>query len=168
MDLTGAFDFLADDFYNHATAMVFGLTASASSWESFQRAIEALTVVFANRSDLVIKQEKFINMITWDNLDSSANVFPAFPCNINKGIMDDVGNPIDIDLPARIYIVDAIMLSPNADHMKMVLAAMKESIFVVMGEPEEELRQCPLAMDKWRDLVIGPWQTVLGLIIDTN
>jgi hypothetical protein len=60
------------------------------------------------------------------------------------------------------------MLSSNANHMKMVLAAMIESIFVVMGEPEEELRQCPLAMDKWRDLVIGPRQTVLGLIIDTN
>ncbi len=34
-DLTGAFGFLADDFYNLATAMVFGSTASASSWESF-------------------------------------------------------------------------------------------------------------------------------------
>ena len=30
-DLTGAFGFLADDLYNLATAMVFGLTASASS-----------------------------------------------------------------------------------------------------------------------------------------
>ncbi len=105
-------------------------------------------------------------MIKWDDLDPLTNIFPAFPCNINRGIMDDVGNPID--LPARIYVDDAIMLSPNADHMKMVLMAMIESIFVVMGEPEEELRQCPLAMDKWRDLVIGPQQTVLGLIIDTN
>ncbi len=34
-DLTGAFGFLADDLYNLATAMVFGSTASASSWESF-------------------------------------------------------------------------------------------------------------------------------------
>ncbi len=34
-DLTGAFGFLADNLYNLATAMVFGSTASASSWESF-------------------------------------------------------------------------------------------------------------------------------------
>ena len=60
------------------------------------------------------------------------------------------------------------MLSPDANHMRMVLAAMIESIFVVMGEPEEEVRQCPLALDKWMDLVISPRQTVLGLIIDTN
>jgi hypothetical protein len=105
-------------------------------------------------------------MIKWEDLDRSANIIPAFPCNINRGIMDDVGNPID--LPACIYVNDAIMLSPNADHMKMVLAAMIESIFVVMGEPEEKFRQCPLAMDKWRDLVIGPQQTVLGLIIETT
>ena len=45
---------------------------------------------------------------------------------------------------------------------------MIESIFTVMGEPNEEIRQCPLAMDKWTELVIGPRQMVLGLIIDTN
>ena len=105
-------------------------------------------------------------MVKWEDLDCSVDIAPAFPCNINKGIMDNVGNPVD--LPTRIYVDDAIMLSPNADHMRMVLAAMIESIFVVMGEPEEEVRQCPLAMDKWMDLVISPRQTILGLIIDTK
>jgi hypothetical protein len=57
-DLTGAFGFLANNLYNLATAMVFGSTASASSWESFRRAIEAFTKVFANRPDLVIKHKK--------------------------------------------------------------------------------------------------------------
>ena len=95
-------------------------------------------------------------MIKWDDPDPLANISPAHLCNINRAIMDDGGNPTN--LPACIYVDDAIMLSPNADHMKMVLAAMIESIFVVMGKLEEELRQCPLAMDKWRDLVIGPRQ----------
>jgi hypothetical protein len=35
-DLTGAFGFIADELYNLATAMVLGLTASASSWEAFR------------------------------------------------------------------------------------------------------------------------------------
>ncbi len=52
--------------------------------------------------------------------------------------------------------------------MKMVLAAMIEAIFTVMGEPNDSVRQCPLAMDKWNELVIGPRQIGLGLIIDTN
>jgi hypothetical protein len=37
-----------------------------------------------------------------------------------------------------------------------------------MGKPDVAVRQCPLAMDKWLELVIGPKQTLLGLIIDTN
>ncbi len=44
-DLTGAFGFLAGGYFNLATAMVFGSTASASSWELFRRAIQALSVV---------------------------------------------------------------------------------------------------------------------------
>ncbi len=28
--------------------------------------------------------------------------------------------------------------------------------------------QCPLSIEKWEELVIGPVQTVLGLTIDTN
>ncbi len=36
-DLTGAFGFIADKLYNLATAMVFGSTASASSWEAFRQ-----------------------------------------------------------------------------------------------------------------------------------
>jgi hypothetical protein len=44
-DLTGAFGFLAGGYFNLATAMVFGSTASASSWEPFRHAIQALTVV---------------------------------------------------------------------------------------------------------------------------
>ncbi len=57
------------------------------------------------------------------------------------------------------------MLALDIDHMKMVLAAMIEAIFFVMGEPNVGVRQCPLAMDKWLELVIGPKCTMLGLIM---
>jgi hypothetical protein len=60
------------------------------------------------------------------------------------------------------------MLGLNVEHMKMVLAATIKAIYVVMGKPNVAVRQCPLAMDKWLELVIGPKQTMLGLIIDTN
>jgi hypothetical protein len=32
---------------------------------------------------------------------------------------------------------------------------MIESIFIAMDEPEEDVCQCPLAMDKWKELVVG-------------
>ena len=70
-DLTGVFGFIADELYNLAMAMVFGSTASASSWEAFRQAIEALTKVFANRPNLVVKHKKFINMLKWEEIDPS-------------------------------------------------------------------------------------------------
>jgi hypothetical protein len=49
----------------------------------------------------------------------------------------------------------------------MKLAALIETIFVVMGEPDKTVRQCPLAMNKWEELIVGPVQTMLGLVINT-
>jgi hypothetical protein len=80
--------------------------------------------------------------------------------------MDNAGNRMD--LPARICVDDALILVLNADHMKLVLAATIKAICVVMGEPDVPARQCPFTVDKWLELVIGPKQTMLGLIIDTN
>jgi hypothetical protein len=65
-DSIGAFGFIADVLYNLATAMVFGSTASVSSWEAFTQAIKALTKGFANRPDLVERQNKFIDMLKWE------------------------------------------------------------------------------------------------------
>jgi hypothetical protein len=39
------------------------------------------------------------------------------------------------------------MLALDVDHVKMALAATIEAIFIVMGEPNVAVRQCPLAMD---------------------
>ncbi len=105
-------------------------------------------------------------MLKWEEIDPSAKLTPPLSCTINRGIMDDAGNRIN--LPACIYADDTSMLVLDVDHMKMVLAATIEAIFVVMGKPNVTVRQCPLAMDKWLELVIGPKQTMLGLIIDTN
>ncbi len=57
-------------------------------------------------------------MIQWEILDQTINIVPAIPCNINRNTMDKARN--SIYLPAHIYVNDAIMLSFNAKHMKMV------------------------------------------------
>ncbi len=60
------------------------------------------------------------------------------------------------------------MLALSRCHMELVLAALIEAIFVIMGKPDTTVRQCPLAMDKWLELVVAPKQRMVGLIIDTN
>jgi hypothetical protein len=85
---------------------------------------------------------------------------------MNKGTLEAHGNRAK--LPARIYINDALMLALSICHMELVLAALIKAIFVIMGKPDTTVRQCPLAMDKWLELVVTPKQRMLGLIIDTN
>ena len=52
--------------------------------------------------------------------------------------------------------------------MEMALAALIEAIFVIMGDPDAAIQQCLLALKKWEDIVPGPIQTMLGLVLDTN
>ena len=167
-DLTGAFGFLAGGYYNLATAMVFGSTASASSWEPFRRAIEALSVLYLDRPDLVEKHRKYLDMLSWGEMseDLPTNLAPATPCAINTGVLDEHKTPIP--RPARIYVDDSLLLALSKGHMELKLAALLEAIFVVMGAPNELVRQCPVALDKWISLIISPRQVMLGLVIDTN
>jgi hypothetical protein len=65
-DLMGVFGFVADGYYNLATAMVLGSTTSVPCWEPFRRAIEALLVVYADHPDLVIKHAFYLDMIAWE------------------------------------------------------------------------------------------------------
>jgi hypothetical protein len=64
-DLTGAFGFLAGGYFNLASVMALGSTTSASSWEPFGRAIQALSVVYVHCCDLIEKHRKFLDMISW-------------------------------------------------------------------------------------------------------
>jgi hypothetical protein len=85
---------------------------------------------------------------------------------INKGTFDTQGDRMK--LPARIYVDDALVLALSKCHMKQVLAALIKAIFVIMGKPDTRVRQCPLALDKWAELIVAPKQRMLGLLIDTN
>ncbi len=165
-ELTGTFDFLARGYFNLATAMVFGSTASTSSWEPFRHAIQALSVVYVHSPDLIKKHRKFLDMISWATLDPAPDVARAIPCSINTGVLDNQGNRVP--LPARIYVDDALTLATSKENMEQVLAALIEAIFVIMGAPDTSVRQCSLAIDKWGKLHTAPIQTMLGLFIDTN
>jgi hypothetical protein len=157
---------MAGGYYNLATAMVFGSATSASSWEPFWQAIEALSVMYADPPNLVIKHKYYLDMISWEETNPTALITQAVPCSMNKGTLDAQGNRAK--LPARIYVDDALVLALSKCHMMQVLAALIEAIFVIMGKPDMTVQQCSLAMDKWLELIDAPKQRMLGLIINTN
>ena len=48
-----------------------------------------------------------------------------------------------------------------------LLAAIIEAIFTVCGIPDTAVRQCPLSLEKWLELVVGSIQIIHGLLLDT-
>jgi len=52
--------------------------------------------------------------------------------------------------------------------MTKILAAIIEAIFTMCGTPDTVVQQCPLSLEKWHELIVGPRQIVSGLVIDTN
>jgi hypothetical protein len=128
-DLTGAFGFLAGGYFNLATAMIFGSTASASSWEPFRCAIQALAVVYAHCHALIDKHRKFLDMISWAPLNQAPDLAKAVQCSINTGVLNDQG--MKVLLQARIYVDNALTLTTSKESTEQVLAALIEAIFVV-------------------------------------
>ena len=79
---------------------------------------------------------------------------------LNPGIQDLNGF-----LEAFIYVDDILASANNKFNMLRLLSATIEAIFTFC---DPEVRQCPLSLEKWDELVVGTIQTVLGLIVDTN
>jgi hypothetical protein len=144
--------------------MVIGSTTSALSWKPFRQAIETLSEMYANQPDLVSKHEKYLVMIGWAELNPNTPITLAVAWDINTGTVATDGTKNN--LPVKIYMDYALLLGHSKWQIMMKLAALIKATFVGMGEPDTTIRQCPLAMDKWEELVVGPVHTMLGLVID--
>ena len=89
-----------------------------------QRPVGALSRIYANRPDLVIKHRRYLDMIQWEELDPNVILNPAFACLLNPGLpLTPEGTT---DQPASIYVDDALMFTLYCRHMEMVLAEMIE------------------------------------------
>jgi hypothetical protein len=164
-DMTGAFGFVADNLYFLATSMVFGSNTSASSWEPFRRTIENLIPVYSMREDLVIKHKNLLNMLTWEVVGSvdGVDLVQAIQCPLNPGI-----TALDKPLEAYIYVDDILASAVGKKNILRLLAAIIKAIFTVCYRSNIEIRQCPLSLKKWEEIITGTVQTILGLTIDIN
>jgi hypothetical protein len=84
-------------------------------------------------------------------------------CPSNPGALDQHG-----PLEAYIYVDDILASRVGKQNISRLLAAIIEAVFIVCGCLKIEVRQCPLSMKKWLELVIGTVQTILGLTVDIN
>ncbi len=163
-DVTGAFGFIAENLYFISTSHIFGSNTSARSWESLRRAIQHLIHIFSKRDNLVDKHCDLLNLLKWldDLFTQREQLTRAHPCELNQGINDDD------KLTAVNYVDDILGATVFRKNMKRLLAAIIEAIFTICGRPDTAVRQCPLSLKKWDELIVGPRQIVLGLVVDKN
>ena len=110
--------------------------------------------------------KNLLDELMWsDDLSPRPNLTKAIPCNINKGVINDKG--ILLPMTANIYVDDILAAAARRKNMLRLLAAIIEAIFTVCGIPDIAVRQCPLSLEKWHELIVGPVQIVLGLVINT-
>jgi hypothetical protein len=162
-DVTGAFGFMAKNLYFLAMSMVFSSNTSASSWEPFQRAIEALIIKYSTRSDLIKRHKHLLDILIWEDDSWTGDLVQAVKCPLNPGIPDLDGN-----LEACIYVNDILASAVNKHNILRLLAAIIKAIFTICDRPNVEICQCHLSLEKWEELVVGLIQTVLGFTVDTN
>jgi len=162
-DVTGAFGFLAESLYFISTSYVFGLNTSASSWEPLRRAVKNMITVYFERNDLVEKHKELLDELKWSNdLSPRSDLVKAFCCIINQGVLDEKG--ILLPMKANIYVDDILAAAARRERMLRLLAAILEAIFVVCETPDIAVRQCPLSLEKWHELIVGPRQIILECV----
>ncbi len=166
-NIAGAFGFPAEDHYHASTSHVFGSYTPVSSWEAFRQGIQNLITVFSQRSDLIKKHKELLNALSWSKENCTcSNLVQAFPCNINIIVIDLKGNVIP--MTTNIYVDDILAVAALCNNMIRLLAAIIKAIFKVCRASDIVVHQCPLSLEKWSELIVGPRQIILGLITDTN
>jgi hypothetical protein len=105
-------------------------------------------------------------VIGWAELNLNTPITLVVACKINTGIVS--ANGVRKNHCARIYVDNALLHEHSKLQILMKLATLIEAIFVVMGNPDTigTGRQYPLAMNKCEELIVGPVQTMLGLVIN--
>ena len=73
-----------------------------------------------------------------------------------------------IPMTANIYVDEILAAAALQGNIFKTPRGNHQSYLLVCGKPNIAVRQCPLSLEKWFKLVVGPRQIVLGLVVDTN
>ena len=166
-DFAAPFGFIITGLYYFiSTAMVFGSKVSASCWEPFRRTIETMTEKYFPDKSLVDRYKEYIDMVTFEPpAPPDCTFVRAAPCALNPGVLDDNGN----QLPIKAFVyVDDCLLAALRIYIVQLMCACIHAIFVVCGFPNTTVRQCPLAMNKWKALLVAHRAVLLGLQFDSR
>ena len=93
-----------------------------------------MITVYAQRDDLVDKHKNLLDELKWsDDLSPRPNLVKAFPCDLNKGVVDDKG--VLLPMTANIYVDDILTAAARRENMTKILAAIIKAILPCVEHP---------------------------------
>jgi hypothetical protein len=167
--IAGAFAYIANELLIIPTAQTFGSTTSPSNYECLAQARAWLSKCFSSPaySHLLTKHKEYLDMMHFDySYEGSPQCITA-ACvadSLNHGIME---NGIPINTPHNPYVDDTLMADIKG-HIEQAIVASVESCFLIFGDRDDNLRPCPLSLEKFQSSVCSPIRQQLGIVVNTN
>jgi hypothetical protein len=167
--VAGAFSAIANSLLLIHCAQTFGSVTSPSNYESLALTRAFLSETFSNPmyEHLQTIHQLYLDMVRWagdHNTSVSGIVTTCIMDALNPGVIVE-GQPVNT--PHYPFVDDTLY----ADLKKRILQAIAASIeacFIIFGARNDNLRPCPLSLEKFQLLSCSPIRQQLGLIINTN
>jgi len=169
--IAAAFSFIATGLLLIPVSQTFGSITSPSNYESVALARAFLATYFSSADypqakELIDKHAHYLKDVTFiEPYDSNEEPVRAQRDQLNLGAEMINGQPsTTFHLP---YVDDTLMVAPLASMHQAIVASL-ESCFIIFGERDDNLRSCPISLDKYKKSPCSTIRTQLGWTIDTH
>lgn len=168
-DVVGGFCYTLFEHLWVQVGLTFGSDFSPQNWEPCRRVLELLAQSLFHDTSLRDKHRKYLDRILWsDSLTSRKarrRFVQAFRDSKNPGVLDEDGRPTAT--PHHVFVDDGIYADAyDVVRIEQALAASIEAIFIILGESDLTKRQDPISFDKMCELLVAPFNKILGLLFD--
>ena len=147
-----------------------GSDFSPAIWEIFRRLAEQLATSLFDNKSLCTKHCHRLDQLQWSKRlgkGKREDFVSAQACHIRKGVLNENGHPVNT--PHHLFVDDDIYAKIfDVERIEQCVAAGIESIFILLGESDTNIRQDPILWDKLYEMVIHYTNKVLGFVVNTR
>ena len=169
-DVMGAFSYIIAKTLYLSCGLTMGSDFSPAVWEICRRLAEQLATSLFDDESLRTKHRQRLDQLQWSKRlgkGKKDDFVPAHACRSHKGVLNENGRPVNT--PHHLFVDDDIYAEIfDVKRIEQCVAAGIESIFVLLGESDTNVRQDPIAWDKLYEMVIHYTNKVLGFIVNTR
>ena len=159
-DVASAFAFSISSFLMIPLGNVYDSIVSPQDWEPFARARTHLAEALSRRRDLYAKYRHIIDRVEFSSPPTGATIFvKATPNTLNTGVQDFIRTTYNM-------FDDESLFDNVASIIQHAMAASIEALYLVLGFPDERVRQNLLSLDKYFQSIASFRRVQLGKLVN--